>query len=91
MFAYAKLLWQIVWIQHSLFFFFHLCCTYGTPDSLFQALVELCDKVFKQRFRKSLFFLSGLVGKECVEIKPVRNLRANKQRGGLFVWFIMLL
>lgn len=29
------------------------------------------DKIFKQWFRKSLLFLSGLVGKECVEIRPV--------------------
>lgn len=53
MFAYAKLLWQIVWIQHSLFFFFHLCCTYGTPDSLFQALVE-CVIRFSNRGLESL-------------------------------------
>lgn len=31
----------------------------------------MSDNTFKQRFRKSLLFLSGLVGKECVEIRPV--------------------
>lgn len=47
--------------------FFHLCCT---PDSLFKALVEWVIG-FSNRFRKSLLCLSGLVGKECVEIRPV--------------------
>lgn len=61
----------------------------------------MSDKIFKQRFRKSLLLLNGLIflsGKECAKIRHFsstdatkNNLCAEKQRVCLFMYFITIL
>lgn len=61
----------------------------------------MSDNIFKQRFRKSLLLLSGLVflsGKERDKIRHFsstdatrNNLCAKRQRSCLFVYYIMQL
>lgn len=66
MFAYVKLLWQTVWIEQTLWFF--STCVVLLIVCLRPLLSEWYDF---QTGLESLLFLSGLVGKECVEIRPV--------------------
>lgn len=85
-----------------IFVFFCLCFTFWTLNSLFVlGSWRMSDNIFKQRFRKSLLLLSGLVflsGKERDKIRHFsstdatrNNLCAKRQRSCLFVYYIMQL
>lgn len=59
------------WFLFFFFFFWPLLYSLGLLVVCFRLL--LSDKVFKQRFRKFLLLLNGLIGKERVKIRPFRS------------------